>query len=114
SDLPWIAMRVSERIGSLRKRWQAAEKINRTVGAESYEKEAEQIYAFLREAWEQAVSEILLNDVVERYRHSIETQKVRFLYDITEDDCKTVDDAMTECSRWMRGHDHAPADGTPF
>lgn len=52
--------------------------------------------------------------MVERYRHSIETQKVRKLHDITEADCKAVEDGMTECSRWMRGHDQAPADGTPF
>jgi len=68
----------------------------------------------LREAWEQAVSEVLLNEVVERYRPSIETQRLRHLHDITETDCKTVEDAMTECSRWMRGHDHPAADGTPF
>jgi len=114
SDLPWIAMRVTDRIGKLRNGWQAADKTFRTSGAEAYEREARDIYGLLREAWEQAVSEVLLNDVVERYRHSIETQKARFLHDITEADCKKVDDAMTECSRWMRGHDQPPADGTPF
>jgi hypothetical protein len=107
-------MSVKDRIGKLRARWQAAEKIHRTSGAGAYEAEARDIYASLREAWEQGVSEILLADVVERYRHSIETQKVRDLHDITEDDCKAVDAGMTECSRWMRGHDQAPADGAPF
>jgi len=114
SDLPWIAMNVKDRIGKLRSRWQSADKLFRTSGSEAYETEAREIYGLLREAWEQAVSEVLLNNVVERYRHSIETQRVRFLYDITEEDCKAVDDAMTECSRWIRGHDHPPADATPF
>jgi hypothetical protein len=68
----------------------------------------------MREAWEQAITEVLLNDVVERYRVSIETQKVRFLHDITEADCKVVESEMSECSRWMRGHDEPAADGTPF
>jgi energy-coupling factor transporter ATP-binding protein EcfA2 len=113
-DLPWIAMGVKDRIGTLRNRWQAAEKLYRTDGAEAYEKEAREIYGLLREAWEQAVSEVLLNGVVERYRHSIETQKVRHLHDITEEDCKAVEDGMTECSRWIRGHDQPPANGTPF
>jgi hypothetical protein len=36
------------------------------------------------------------------------------LHDITEAECEAVEGAMTECSRWMRGHDHPPADGTPF
>lgn len=113
-DLPWIAMGVKDRIGTLRKRWQEAEKLFRTAGADTYEHEARDIYGLLREAWEQAVSEVLLNDVVERYRHSIETHKVRHLHDITQDDCRMVDDAMTECSRWMRGHDQPPANGAPF
>lgn len=57
---------------------------------------------------------MLLSDVIERYRASNETKKVRHLHDITEDDCVAVDAGMSECSRWMRGHDHPPADGTPF
>jgi len=113
-DLPWVAMNVKDRIGKLRSLWQAAEKLQRTSSPEAYETEAQNIYGLLREAWEQAVGEVLLNDVIERYRHSVETQKVRYLHDITKTDCEAMDDAMTECSRWMRGHDHPPADGTPF
>jgi energy-coupling factor transporter ATP-binding protein EcfA2 len=113
-DLPWIAMSIKDRIGALRKHWQSAEKLARTAGSEGYEKDAREIYGFMREAWEQAITEVLLNDVVERYRVSIETQKVRFLHDITEADCKVVESEMSECSRWMRGHDEPAADGTPF
>jgi hypothetical protein len=113
-DLPWIAMGITDRIGSLRNRWQQADKLARTFASEEYEKDARDIYGLMREAWEQAVTEVLLNDVVERYRVSVETQKVRFLHDITEEDCKVVESEMGECSRWMRGHDHPAADGTPF
>jgi hypothetical protein len=113
ADLPWIAMPIKERIGKLREGLQAAEKVLRIDGSEAYERYARELYGLLREAWEQAVSEVLLNDVVARYRHSIETKKVKVLHDITGDDYKTIDDAMTETSRWMRGHDHPPADGTP-
>jgi hypothetical protein len=114
ADLPWIAMGVRERIGRLRSRWQAADKLYRTVGSAAYETDARDIYGLLREAWERAVTEVLLNDVVERYRPSIETKKVRCLHDITETDCNGVDEGMSECSRWIRGHDQAAADGTPF
>jgi ABC-type uncharacterized transport system ATPase subunit len=113
-SLPWVAMPVKERIGKLRVRFQEADKIYRTSGADAYEGMARDIYGALREAWERAISEVLLNDVVERYRHSIETKKLRHLHDITEIDCTTVETAMTECSRWMRGHDRPAADGTPF
>jgi hypothetical protein len=113
-DLPWIAMGIKDRIGALRKRWQAAEKLSRTSGADEYERDARDIYGMMREAWEQATTEVLLNDVVERYRVSVETQKARFLHDITEEDCRTMEGEMSECSRWMRGHDHPAADATPF
>ena len=112
-DLPWLAMPIKERIGKLRVLWQAAEKLHRTAGQESYESAAREIYGFLREAWERAITEVLLNDVVDRYRPSIETKKLRFLHDITPADCETVDAEMTQCSRWIRGHDQAAADGTP-
>lgn len=114
ADLPWVAMRVKERLGVLRQRWQAVEKLSRTDGSDSYEREAREVYALLRETWEQAIGEVLLHDVIERYRPSIETKRVKVLYDITEEDCSAVATGMTECSRWMRGHDHPSADGTPF
>ena len=113
SDLPWFAMRIKERIGALRNEWQSADKDFRTGAHDAYEQQARHIYGRLREAWEQAVGEVLLNDVVERFRHSIETHRVRVLYDIEESDCKAVDNGMTECSRWIIGHDHAAADDTP-
>ena len=113
-DLPWVAAAVKERIGKLRVRWQEADKLQRTAGVEAYESAARDMYGLLRETWEKAVSEVLLNDVVERYRPSIETQRLRDLHDITEGDIETIEKAMAECSRWIRGHDHPPADGTPI
>ena len=113
-DLPWVALKVKERIGVLRNRWQAANQLLTKDGIDTYEPAARDVFGLLREAWERAVSEVLLNDVVERYRPSIETKKIAPLHDITEADCKAVNDAMTECSRWIRGHDEALADGTPL
>lgn len=113
-DLPWVAMRVKERVGVLRRRQQEAAALYRKEGTDAYEPAARELYGLLREAWEQAVVEVLLNDVVARYRPSIQTQKVQDLYDITKDDRQIVDAGMTECSRWLRGHDHPPADNAPF
>ena len=114
TDLPWVTMSVKKRIGVLRSRWQAANAAHAKQGLAAYEPQAREIFGMLRETWERAVSEILLNDVVERYRPSIETKRVAPLHDITEADCKAVEAGMTECSRWIRGHDEALADGTPF
>jgi hypothetical protein len=114
SDLPWVAMGIKDRIGVLKTKFQAANALATAGKHDEYEDAARTIYGYLREAWERAVSEILLNNVVERYRPSIETKRVAPLHDITQADCDLVDGAMTAASRWIRGHDEALADGTPF
>ena len=55
------------------------------------------------------MEEELLGGVVERFRASVQTRQVALLSDITQDDCRIVTTAMTKCSRWLRGHDDAPA-----
>jgi hypothetical protein len=107
-------MNVRPRIGVLRRRLQDATAVFNKKGADAYENEARDIFGMLREAWERGITEILLADTVDRYRQSIESKRVAKLHDITEQDCKDVDEGMTEASRWMRGHDEAPAEGTPF
>lgn len=114
ADMPWVAMNVKARLGMLRNRWQAADAAFRTSGATPYEPLGREIFGFLREAWEDAISEVLLNDVIERYRPSIETKRVAPLHDIEVADVEAVNDGMTSCSRWIRGHSEAAADGTPF
>ena len=112
-DLPWIAMRVRDRIGALKARWQRAEKLERTSTRESYEQEAIQIYGQLRETWERAIEEVLLGRIVERYRSSVQTKQLSVLVDISEEDCKTLEKGMTKCSRWLAGHDQPAADNSP-
>lgn len=108
-ELPWLALKVRSRVGHLRKLYQDAEKLHHQGHQDAYEREAIEIYGFLREAWERALEEVLLGGVVERFRGSVQTRQVASLADITEDDCKAVTSAMTKCSRWLRGHDDAPA-----
>lgn len=70
-------------------------------------------YGRMREAWERAVEEILLNGTVERFRRSVETNKLGKLTDIDDEDVKAVVKGMTACSRWLVGHDAAPAQAAP-
>jgi hypothetical protein len=112
--LPWPAMNVQKRIGHLKDLWQAADKLHRDGKQTEYERFASQIYGLLREAWERAVEEVLLNSVVERYRNSVQTNRATCLGDVCEGDCKGLDDGMTKCSKWLTGHDHASADNPPF
>ncbi|MEW7986907.1 MAG: AAA family ATPase [Candidatus Thiodiazotropha sp.] len=108
-ELPWVALPIKKKIGFLKKQYQNAEKLNRDGHQTAYEKEASYIYGLLREAWERGLEEVLLGGVVERYRPSVQTQQVTKISDITDDDCKVLNAAMTKCSKWLSGHDQAAA-----
>ena len=112
-ELPWVAMQVKDKVGYLKSRYQGAEKLFRNGNQDAYEQEAKYLYGLLREAWERALEEVLLGGVVERYRPSVQTQRLAPLSDITDQDCQTVKTAMTKCSTWLTGHDKAPAARAP-
>lgn len=112
-ELPWVAMPVKGKIGYLKNRWQTADKLSRSGDQDAYQVQAKYLYGLLREAWERALEEVLLGGVVERYRPSVQTQRLAPLSDITKADCKTVETAMTKCSTWLPGHDQAAAARAP-
>ncbi len=112
-ELPWVAMPVKKKIGHLKSECQAADRLFRDGHQAPYEKEAQFLYGLLRAAWERALEEVLLEGVVERFRPGIQTQQIIRIADITEDDCRIVDAAMTKCSKWLPGHDQAAAARAP-
>jgi hypothetical protein len=71
------------------------------------------LYGLLREAWERALEEVLLGGIIERFRPSVQRQHIGSIADITDDDCRTVDSAMSKCSKWLPGHDQAAAARAP-
>ncbi len=108
-ELPWVALKVRRRVSHLRKMFQDAATLHRQGHQDAYEKATVEIYGFLREAWERALEEELLGGVVERFRATVQTRQVASLADIRQEECKAFTSAMTKCSRWLRGHDDAPA-----
>ncbi len=108
-ELPWVALPVKKKIGYLKNEWQAVDKHFRDGHQAAYEKGAKYLYGLLREAWERALEEVLLGGIVERFRPGVQTQHVAVIADITPEDCRTLDVAMTKCSRWLPGHDQAAA-----
>jgi energy-coupling factor transporter ATP-binding protein EcfA2 len=112
-ELPWVALPVRKKIGQLKKAHQAADKLFRDGRQDAYEKEAKHLYGLLREAWERGLEEVLLGGVVERFRPSVQTQRLSVVADITHEDCQALDAAMTKCSRWLTGHDQAAAARAP-
>ncbi|MBI5263869.1 MAG: AAA family ATPase [Bradyrhizobium sp.] len=112
-ELPWVALPVKKKIGHLKNARQAADKLFRDGHQDAYEKDAKHLYGLLREAWERALEEVLLNGIVERYRPSVQTQRLAMISDVTDEDCQALDAAMTKCSRWLPGHDQAAAARAP-
>lgn len=108
-ELPWVALKVNKRIGHLKKLLQDAVKLHRDGHQTVYESDARTIYGCLRETWERGLEEVLLGGVVERYRPGVQTKQVTQIADITMEDCKAVEVAMTKCSKWLVGHDQAAA-----
>lgn len=112
--LPWTGLPTGKRISSLKQEQQRAEKIHREQGPKAYDPVATRMYADLRRTWERAVEEVLLNEVVLRFRQGIETNRLKKLGDITADDLKAVEAGMTKCSKWEGGHDQALAVNEPL
>lgn len=112
-ELPWVALAVKKKIGYLNNCWQATDKLSRDGHQDAYEKEAKYLYGLLREAWERALEEVLLGGVVERYRPGVQTQQIAQIADISAEDCKAVETAITKCSIWLPGHDKAAAARAP-
>jgi energy-coupling factor transporter ATP-binding protein EcfA2 len=104
---PWVAMPVGKRIGFLRKELQAAAAILRSGDRTTYEQKTEWIYDRLRQSWERAVEEVLLNEVVVRFGDGVATQRLKALTDITDSDVQCVDSEMSYCSSFV--HDEAGA-----
>ncbi len=112
-ELPWVALPVRKKIGYLKNEWQAADKLFRDGHQSAYERDAAYLYGLLREAWERALEEVLLGGIVERFRSGVQTRHIGTIADICTEDCTTLDAAMTKCSKWLPGHDRAPAARAP-
>ena len=110
---PWLAAKVKDRVGVLKSRLQQAEKLSKDADPAIYESFACDLYGRLRETWERAVEELLLNDSVRRFRRSIETNRLSKLSDIKSEDIELIEAAMTKCSKYLRGHDKAAAINEP-
>ncbi|MBX9791396.1 MAG: AAA family ATPase [Pirellulales bacterium] len=104
---PWHGMSVKERVGVIRQQVVKARPLHKTSDP-GYADIAKDCYGKLRETWERVIEEVLLNDVVQRYRPSIETQRLSRV-SIDGQDYVTIDQAMSKCSALMTGHDEAGA-----
>lgn len=110
---PWVARNVSERLGWLRNALQEAEAVLRREDRGEYEQKARIIYKRLRESWERAVEELLLNKVVQRFLPDVQTRRLKEIADITEKDVRLVEREMSRCSAFEHDEPGAMNQGIP-
>ena len=102
---PWDALNVRKRIGILKNELQKLEKISRTETEEKYKDEVKTFYGKLRETWERVVEELILNNTVTRFGRAIQTQRLKKVVDLTDDDYNKIDENMSKASTYFWGHD---------
>ena len=111
---PVKAMSIKALVGELRERCQRCAVSHLAGDVEAYEAQLANTFGLLREAWERAVEELLLNGTVMRFDHRVQTQRLKHVHDITAEDLEQVDGGMTVCSKWLPGHALAQAMNEPL
>lgn len=110
--IPWFAMKTKQRISALRAAHQELKVLYDQGNHQEYARRIGDCYGHLREGWERAVEEVLLQDCIQRFEPEVQTRKLRYVT-VTKEDYEAVEKGMTKCSAWMTGHDHAAADNSP-
>lgn len=106
---PWDTLPVKKRIGILKNSLVQLKSIEKNETEEIYKERVKPFYGKLRETWERFIEEILLNKVVQRFGREIQTQRIKVLTDLTDDDYSLIEENMKKCSTYMSGHDSSGA-----
>ncbi|MBS0264732.1 MAG: AAA family ATPase, partial [Planctomycetes bacterium] len=108
---PWYACSTKDRISVLKNMTAKFKKIQ-AESPDEYRRRVAEFYGKLRETWERGVEELLLQDVILRFRPSIETQRLKKV-SIEQSDLVAIESGMSKCSTWLDGHDSAAAIASP-
>lgn len=103
-DAPWVARKVKDREKTLKAMIDDIPD-DLAVSTDDYGRRCTGFYAALRETWERAVEEIVLNDVVRRFGPNVGTLRLGGV-DVCDDDFLLVHRAMSRASEHS-GHDQA-------
>jgi energy-coupling factor transporter ATP-binding protein EcfA2 len=103
-DLPFEGKNASKRIGALKAQHQVIDKLYRDGEEQEHRKQTVDAYFRLRMAWERAVEEVLLREVILRFRKGVETQRLAGVV-VEDNDYAQVNAGMTKCSNYA--HDKA-------
>lgn len=103
-DLPWIAQKVTARIGFLRNELVKLKKLEKEGDEDQYNMQVKGWYGFLREAWERSIEERLFKGAIERFSGEVHTRPLEQI-EVTPELIKMIDEGMTQSSNWV--HDQA-------
>ncbi len=107
-ELPFEGKNASKRIGALKAQQQVIAKLYKEGNEQDHHKQTVDAYFRLRMAWERAVEEVLLREVILRFRKGVETQRLVGV-SVGDDDYAQVNAGMSKCSDYA--HDKAMAGG---
>ena len=103
--LPFAGANVLQRVGMLRNKQVECAKRHKAGDQGGYRLHARDLYNDLRMTWERGVEEVLLNEVVLRFRKGVETNRLKRVAVETED-VTAITAGMAKCSNYT-GHDGA-------
>lgn len=109
-NAPWDGQNIKKRIGYLK--GHVLPKIKTIHGQpserEDYERRVDDFYKKLRQSWERTIEEVVFNDAIQRFRDSVETNKLKGVR-FEDDDFKVINENMAKCSKFL--HDRAAGKG---
>ena len=103
-ELPFEGKNASKRIGALKAQHQIIAKLHKDGEEQEHRKQTVDAYFRLRNTWERAVEEVLLREVILRFRKGVETQRLAGVV-VEDGDYAHVNAGMTKCSNYA--HDKA-------
>lgn len=103
-DLPFEGMNTKARVGYLKNRHPQIKNLFESGDELEHRKQTADAYRQLRVAWERVIEEVLLRNVVLRFRKGIETQRLAGVL-VEDADYFAVDTWMSKCSNYA--HDQA-------
>lgn len=107
-ELPFEGKNASKRIGVLKAQQQVIAKLHKEGNEQEHHRQTVDAYFRLRMAWERAVEEVLLREVILRFRKGVETQRLVGV-SVDDDDYSQVNAGMSKCSNYA--HDKAMMGG---
>lgn len=103
-ELPFEGRNASKRIRALKSQQQDIAKLHRDGEEQEHRQQTIDAYFRLRMAWERTIEEVLLREVILRFRKGVETQRLAGVV-VDDEDYAQVNAGMTKCSNYA--HDKA-------